>query len=73
MLALKLLLVYEGGLVQCLQLYTRLGEIPGVSITRLETSPVLTLHSSLSLIALERSWLINQNIVLACICPCVDV
>ena len=33
----------------------------------------LNLHSSLSLIALERSWLINQNIILACICPCVDV
>ena len=32
-----------------------------------------TLHSSMSLIALERSWLINQNIVLACIRPCVDV
>ena len=72
MLALKLLLVYVGDLVKCLQLYTRLGEIQVLASPVLRLRP-LTLHSSLSLIALERSRLINQNIVLTCICPCVDV
>ena len=44
-----------------------------VLILRLFFDFFQTLHSSLSLIPLERSWLINQYIVLACICPCVDV